>query len=218
MYRGLRSVDGAKDVYTAVQAGGNFLGNIIAPETLQAIRTLNSTANGAQNLSNMAKVSKTFGGFYRDLRSLNLALAESKMEGGMVYSQQLANGYALQSQLNNGSPITPEQMQNIEDKASRAAYYTTLLNAPTIYLSNQLVLGNAFGAYNRTLSRMLGDNIQGIGGRILKTKGLRDAAGKAITRPFEYVGDGAKGYLKTLKALISEEKYLKKKYSIIKIS
>ena len=200
MYRGLRSVDGAKDVYTAVQAGGNFLGNIIAPETLQAIRTLNSTANGAQNLSNMAKVSKTFGGFYRDLRSLNLALAESKMEGGMVYSQQLANGYALQSQLNNGSPITPEQMQNIEDKASRAAYYTTLLNAPIIYLSNQLVLGNAFGAYNRTLSRMLGDNIQGIGGRILKTKGLRDAAGKAITRPFEYVGDGVKGYLKTLKA------------------
>jgi hypothetical protein len=200
MYRGLRSVDGAKDLYNTVKAGGNFLGNIIAPETVQAIKTLNSTANGAQNLSNMAKVSKTFGGFYRDVRSLNLALAESKMEGGTVYSQQLANGYALQSQLNNGSPITTDQMQNIEEKASRAAYYTTLLNAPTIYLSNQLVLGNAFGAYNRTLSRMLGDNIQGIGGRILKTKGLRDAAGKVVTRPFEYVGDGVKGYLKTLKA------------------
>jgi len=199
MYRGLRSVDSAKDVYTGFKAGGRFLADVIAPETAQAIRSLTSTANGAQNLSNMAKVAKTFGGFYRDLRSLNLALAESKMEGGMVYQQQLANGYALKTQMNNGQPLDEAQMNDVVEKASRAAYYTTLLNAPTIYLSNQLVLGNAFGAYNRTLSRVLQDNVEGLGRRVIKTQGTR-VAGKMATRPFADAGTGVVGYLNRMKA------------------
>lgn len=199
MYRGLRSVDGAKDFYTGFKATGRFLADAIAPETAQAIRSLNSTANGAQNLTNLAKMSKTFGGFYRDLRSLNLALAESKMEGGMVYAQQLANGYAYKTQENNGQPLTEEQMSDVVDKASKAAYHTTLLNAPIIYFSNQLTLGTAFGSYNRSLSRMLGDNIDGLAKRVIKTQGSR-AAGKIATRPFADAGTGFTGYLNRMKA------------------
>lgn len=199
MYRGLRSVDGAKDFYTGFKATGRFLADAIAPETAQAIRSLNSTANGAQNLTNLAKMSKTFGGFYRDLRSLNLALAESKMEGGMVYAQQLANGYAYKTQENNGQPLTEEQMSDVVDKASKAAYHTTLLNAPIIYFSNQLTLGTAFGSYNRSLSRMLGDNIDGLAKRVIKTQGSK-AAGKIATRPFADAGTGFTGYLNRMKA------------------
>ena len=200
MYRGLRSVDHAKDVWSGIKAGGSFVARGLAPETYQAIKTLNTTKNGVQGLSNMAKVSKTFGAFYRDARSLNLALAESKMEGGMVYDQQIANGYAYYSQQNNGQPLSTEQMAQVTDKAAKAAFWTTTLNAPTIYLSNQLLLGNAFGAYNKSLSRMLGDEVRGVGRRIIKTQGIRDAAGKIVSRPFEYVGDGLRGYAKTLKA------------------
>ncbi|TXG86645.1 MAG: hypothetical protein E6R13_00265 [Spirochaetes bacterium] len=200
MYRSLRSVDHAKDVWSGIKAGGSFVARGLAPETYQAIKTLNTTKNGVQGLSNMAKVSKTFGAFYRDARSLNLALAESKMEGGMVYDQQIANGYAYYSQQNNGQPLSTEQMAQVTDKAAKAAFWTTTLNAPTIYLSNQLLLGNAFGAYNKSLSRILGDEVRGVGRRIIKTQGLRDAAGKIVSRPFEYVGDGLRGYAKTLKA------------------
>lgn len=200
MYRELRSVDHAKDLWSGLKAGGSFIARGLAPETYQAIKTLNTTKNGVQGLSNMAKVSKTFGGFYRDVRSLNLALAESKMEGGMVYDQQVANGYAIQLQKNNGEPITSDQMANITDKASKAAFWTTVLNAPAIYLSNQIVLGNALGFYNKSLARILNEEAGGIGKRILKTKGIKDAAGKIVTRPFEYVEDGVKGYIKTLKS------------------
>ena len=199
MYRSFRTVDGAKDFYNGFKTTGKFLADVIAPETAYAIRTLNSTANGAQNLTNLAKMSKTFGGFYRDLRSLNLALAESKMEGGMVYAQQLANGYAYKTQENNGQPLSTEQMNDVVDKASKAAYHTTLLNAPVIYFSNQLTLGTAFGAYNRSLARMLGDNIDGLAKRVIKTQGSK-AAGKIATRPFADAGTGFTGYLNRMKA------------------
>lgn len=199
MYNTLRSVDAAKDFYSTVKTGGKLFGQVFAPETYRAIRTLNSTANGAQNLSNMAKVSMTFGGFYRDLRSLNLALSESKMEGGMVYAQQLANNYDYYYEKNNGSPVTPEQMQLITENASRAAYWTTVQNAPTIFFSNQLLLGNAFGAYNRSLARILNDNIGGLAGRVIRARGFKEA-GKIVTRPFVDAGAGLKGFYNTIKA------------------
>ena len=199
MYNTLRSVDAAKDFYSTVKTGGKLVGQVFAPETYRAIRTLNSAANGAQNLTNMAKVSKTFGGFYRDLRSLNLALSESKMEGGMVYAQQLANNYDYYSEKNNGSPVTPEQMQLITENASRAAYWTTVQNAPTIFFSNQLLLGNAFGAYNRSLARILNDNIGGLAGRVIRARGFKEA-GKIVTRPFVDAGAGLKGFYNTIKA------------------
>jgi hypothetical protein len=199
MYNTLRSVDAAKDFYSFAKTGGRIAGQIFAPETYRAIKTLNSTANGAQNLTNMAKVSKTFGGFYRDLRSLNLALSESKMEGGMVYAQQLANNYDYYSEKNNGTPVTEEQMGLITENASRAAYWTTLQNAPTIFFSNQLLLGNAFGAYNKSLSRILNDNVSGLAGRVIRAKGITEA-GKAVTRPFIDAGTGLKGLYNTVKA------------------
>ena len=38
----------------------------------------------------MAKVAKTAGGFYRDMRMLNLSVAESKLEAGMVRNQLIS--------------------------------------------------------------------------------------------------------------------------------
>ena len=50
----------------------------------KALKTINSVQDGSQALSNLAKVQKSFGAFYRDVRAINLAMAESKLEGGMV--------------------------------------------------------------------------------------------------------------------------------------
>ena len=51
----------------------------------------------AQNVANLAKQSTVFGGFYRDLRSLNLALAESKLEAGMVYNDMIRENFKAQN-------------------------------------------------------------------------------------------------------------------------
>jgi len=191
MARSLKSIDNARDFWSmqkGVTAGSAL--NFFAPETVAAIRNLKSTANSAQNMANLAKQSTVFGGFYRDLRSLNLALAESKLEAGMVYNDMIRENSDLLSQENFGRPITPEQMNNIQDKASKAAFKTTLINTPLIFATNQLVLGNAFGGFNKSFARMMNDKVSDVGRRIIKTK--------SVTNPFKDAGTGIAGAYRTI--------------------
>jgi hypothetical protein len=172
--KAFNTAENAKDFWSmqkGITAGSGLA--FFAPETVAAIRNLKTTANGTQNMVNLAKQSTVFGGFYRDARSLNLAIAESKLEGGMVYNDMVREGSNILSRENYGQPVTPEQMVNIEDKASRASFKTTLINAPLIFATNQLVLGNAFGGFNRSFGRLVNDQVSDVGRRILKTKAVK---------------------------------------------
>jgi len=172
--KAFNTAENAKDFWSmqkGITAGSGLA--FFAPETVAAIRNLKTTANGTQNMVNLAKQSTVFGGFYRDARSLNLAIAESKLEGGMVYNDMVREGSNILSRENYGQPVTPEQMVNIEDKASRASFKTTLINAPLIFATNQLVLGNAFGGFNRSFGRLVNDQVSDVGRRIIKTKAVK---------------------------------------------
>ena len=173
MVQGLKSVDKARDFWTTVKTGDNALGKILLPETMRAFKDLNTTKKAAENLTNMVKVSKTFGGLYRDARSLNFALSEGRLEGGMVYKEQLSREYLIQLNKNREQglgDLTPDQMAAVNERAREAAYTTTWFNAPAIYLSNQLLLGNAFGGYKRSLAQMAREGIEGAGAKIIKSK------------------------------------------------
>ena len=185
MYNTLKGVDKARDFWTMAGGGGKILG-VFAPETVAAIKNLKTAQNGAQNLTNLAKMSNTFGGFYRDVRSLNYALAESKLEGGMVYNDMIRIGAGMKLKENDGSLVTPEQMSDVHDAADRAAFKTTLINAPIIYATNQLVLGTAFGGFNKSLAKVFNEQASGIAGKILKS------GGKTVN-PYTYAGEGIKG-------------------------
>ena len=193
MLTAARNVDGARDVYNGFTTAGKFVGKVFAPETVAAIRSLKTAQNGAQNLSNMAKASKTFGGFYKDLRSLNLALAESSLEAGMVYNQRINENLAIQSSKNLGDPVTSLQLESIQNNASKAGFDTLLANAPLIFLSNQIVLGNAFGGFSKSFARLANEKVTGIGRRIIqKSKGV-GKDGKKVLDVFEDAGTGFKG-------------------------
>ena len=195
LLRATNNVDTAKDLYNGFSSGAKFVGKILAPETVAAIRSFKTTKNGAQNIGNLAKMSKTFGGFYKDLRSVNFALAESSLEAGMVYNQRISENLAMQSQENFGREITSEQMAGIEENASRASMATLMANAPLIFLSNQLVLGNAFGGFSKSFARMANNKVTGIGRRIIqKGKGV-GKDGKKLLDVFEDAGTGFKGLL-----------------------
>jgi len=189
--QGLNNVDKARDTWTTVKAGGNVLGKILIPETMSAFKTLKTAQKAGENIGNIAKGAKAFGGFYRDLRSMNLALGEGRMEGGMVYKEHLAVEYSIQvaKNLEEGlGDVTPEQMAKLNSKAREAAFATSLWNAPAIYLSNQLLLGNAFGGFKRSLNQVMRDNIEGVGKRILRTK-ASVKGGKVVKDVFEDAGD-----------------------------
>ena len=195
----LRATDVAKDFYSASKTGGKVLGQMFAPNTMYALKNLKTTKNATQNAVNMAKMSSTFGGFYRDLRAVNLALAESKLEGGMVYNQIISEGIRI-AENKSGKGVTPEEMQTIVNRANQGAFYTTMANAPIIYASNWFVFGNALGGFNRSLGRVFNDSFSRGIRRVVKTKATRDSAGKLAKDVFEDVGTGIAGTIKAVKA------------------
>ena len=164
----LRNAEKAKDFFTAANSGRQFTGKIFFPETTAAIRNIKTAQQGAANLSNLAKSAQKFGGFYRDLRSFNYALSESKLEAGLVYNERIRDNIQIQLKKNYGREVTAEQMDVIVKNASSASMNTLLRNAPLIFLSNQLVLGTAFGGFNKSFARMVNHNLTGIGKRMMK--------------------------------------------------
>ena len=193
LLKSTNTLDTARELYSGFKSTRNFVGKILAPETVAAIRSFKTTKNGAQNLGNMAKMSKTFGGFYRDARSLNLALAESSLESGMVYNQRISENLAMQSRENFGAAVTPDQMKSIADNANRASFATFIRNAPLIFLSNQIVLGNAFGGFNKSFARYANSKISGLGRRIIQKSGIVDKAGKKTLAKFDGAGNLIEG-------------------------
>ena len=207
----LKNADSAKDFYTAATTGGRVMGHMFIPNTMYGLKNLKTAQNATQNAINLAKMRVGFGGFYRDLRMVNYAMAESKMESGMVYNRIIRDGVDIYNRNNlsedgktlisGGGPVTPAEMKIIQEKASKGAFYTQLANAPIIYASNWFVLGNALGGWNRSLGRMMNDTFRrGIGGRIIKTKATKTAAGKLNRDVFSDAGTGFRGWLKKVRA------------------
>lgn len=188
--KGLNNVDRAFDFRRAVKSGLNFGADIIAPQTAATIRNWKTTANTAQNLTNLAKASQTAGAFYRDVRRLNYTLAEAKLEGGFAYNDMIETGMAMKSAENFGDPVTAEQMTEIENRANESAFYTSLVNTPILLLTNDLVLGNSLGGFQKSFNRLTKQNLKGLPSKLIKT-GSKDV-------PFEYVGDGFKGLMKSI--------------------
>lgn len=202
MARNLNNVDKARDFYSLSRSGAKGVGKILFPETMAAVSKLKTAKTGAQNLTFMAKYNKTFGGFYRDLRSFNLAVAEGKLEAGFAYKSQIANGIlAEQSKLGSDGTISAEQMARIAENADKAAYGTMLRNVPLLFLSNQLVLGNAMGGFNKSIGRLMNDKITGVGRRLIQRAKTVTKDGKIVSGTvLQDAGTGIAGYLRRLKA------------------
>ena len=189
MLNNFNKVDSARKWWQAVRAGESGIGTFLAPDTMRALKELNSTKVAAQGLGNIGKGALLFGGFYRDLRALNLAIAEGKMESGMVYGNQLGNAYAIKAN-ELGRDLTSEEFQEVHENASKAAFRTLQMNAPFIWLTNKLVLQKALSGRGGSLGRIFNEQLTNYGRRILRTKPLRDATGKASRDVFEDVGEG----------------------------
>jgi len=191
-----KELETARDFFTAVKSGGkmslNLLGKGFTPNTVKAFRNIKTAENAGQNMSNLAKMSTKFGGFYRDLRAVNLAMAESKLEAGMVYNQVMRQGLTEASNKNMGKGPGEDFEGDIANAANNASFKAMLANAPLIYASNWFVIGNALGGFQRGIQRTLGNTFQkGFAKNIVNTAGKKvvNSAGELIKSPFKYVGN-----------------------------
>ena len=137
----VNDIDKARKFWTGV---GNFINPF--EDTFETVKNIRQGADGFDKLTDMAKLSKTFGSFYRDLRGMNAALAESRLEGGFV--QNSTYDKLIQEYINkNGVAPEGDDLKDIEAQAKRAGVSTTLLNFPAIQFSNKIVFEKALGGF-----------------------------------------------------------------------
>ena len=152
---------------TFTPRSARWLASQLAPETSYAMSKINSTRNTVENMGNLAKTGKMFGGFYRDARALSLAWSESKLEGGLEELEKREEYYLEMLEKNNGNPLSQQQWQALDYLSKGAGLSTAWKNLPIIWLSNKFVLDGALRGF-KPLGRMLDETMEGAGGRILR--------------------------------------------------
>tara|TARA_R100000988_G_scaffold103712_1_gene84380 strand:- start:702 stop:16298 length:15597 start_codon:yes stop_codon:yes gene_type:complete len=181
MLQKLKSFDNAKAFWQAAKTGGRALGmgmaRFFGPETLYQLKAIRTSAKAGDNLTQMAKASRLAGGFYRDLRAVNLAWAESKMEGGLVEMEMREELYKEVMNMKDGEDPSVEEMEMIVSDARAAAFTTQLTNLPIIFLSNKLVLDGALRGF-RPLGQLMDQSLS----RVYKS------AAKGAKNPFKEFG------------------------------
>jgi len=114
--------------------------------------TANAIMKGVKNEDNLTGLARayttgynTVGGLYRDARSINMALAEARLEGGMTQNDVYKELYNRYYEKTGMAPSDAEQELMI--KQSKDAATTSMMwNTGLIYLSNKVVLDNIVGA------------------------------------------------------------------------
>ena len=169
----IRAVDNARDFWAASKAVGaapfKLTGDLFAPETMAAIRGFKSAENTAQGLSRLAKVTKTFPHMYRDLRSINFAMSEGKLEAGFAYNEIFSKGLAIEMEKNGGNDLSQTQLEDLNTKALAGATDALMFNAPAIFLSNKLVLGTAMKGFSPMMSKIFSGKTSGFAKNIIRT-------------------------------------------------
>ena len=156
LFRNFNNIRYAKDFYDVARLGKSFAiegAHLITPELAHTIKNWKTTGNTFQNAYNIGKNTEVFGAFYRDMRMYNAALAEAKMEAGLVYNTVMDNGMKYANYENQGKGITSEQMLDIQRSASEASWKTLAPNFAVIAASNRIVFKNVFGSWAKKLNK-----------------------------------------------------------------
>lgn len=139
----LNNLPNARKFWDTVHAGSKTtLGRALNPleNTFGAIGDIGKL----DNISSLAKISKTAGGFYRDVRNLNMAVAEARLEAGMSENKvfdNLYNDYYAKT----GEGPSDELQYQFKQQAKEASLDTFYKNAGLIYASNKITFDNITG-------------------------------------------------------------------------
>ncbi len=180
----LNDVNKARQYWKTV---GNFL------NPLERTTDYIKGAKNAENLLEFTKNHSLFGSFYRDVREINFALAESKLEGGLVaneMSEDLYNKFYME----NGRVPTSQEAKEIASTANKAGFSTVGWNLPIIMASNKIVFDNMFKGF-RPFTRAGGSKIDdALSGRLIFDR----RASKKGLDPFKFEEKNFKNALKGL--------------------
>jgi hypothetical protein len=157
----MATVTGARRAWNAVHDLGTntALGRFVNPldNTFDALK--------ADNLTGLAKLSKTAGGLYRDARGINMAVSEARLEAGMVENKVYDQLYKDYFSKNQDAPDNETQKEMMK-KAKDASLDTFYKNAALIYASNKITFNNVMSPRGgiRNFIKSTVDDVATVGG------------------------------------------------------
>lgn len=160
-FDGLKSyanmLDDMKDINKVRKAfdEANGIGKLQRGLTSQVGQVLNPFSNLTDNYYSLLKNPTEFTGYmqssrnfmntagaaYRDFRNMNLAVAEARLEAGMVYNN-MTNDLYNDFYSKNGRVPNDDEMKDIIAQAKQAGYETSGMNAGLIYVTNKISFDN----------------------------------------------------------------------------
>jgi hypothetical protein len=139
------TISGSRNFWNAVRTN-NFVKFLNPLEN--TTEALVGIGKNLDNLTGLARsyqaVNKTAGGLYRDMRALNMALSEARLEGGLVQNstyEKLYNDYYMQ----NGETPDDNMQRAMMQQAIDAGKETLMWNSALVYGTNKLVFPNIMG-------------------------------------------------------------------------
>lgn len=178
--KALKNAETAKDVFNAAKAGEKLtdFAKFMNPlqRSVEWTTHLAKGTNGVKNLGSMAKVTKTFGNFYRDLRELNVAHSEAKLEGEGA-ANEYQNKLIDEFYNNNGRMPNDTEAQEIYQRAQSVKATVTLANDLTIYATNKLVFDDLFEGF-RPGAKISEAFLEGTGRFLKRTEAAAFKAGE----------------------------------------
>jgi hypothetical protein len=171
------------------KAANTPLGKFFNPlsNTFEAVNNV-SKISKFDNLTGLAKLSKTAGGFYADVRNLNAALSEGRLEGGLVENNMYDRIYNDHWERTGKAPTDKEDYE-MRKMAKDASKETIAWNTGLVYFSNNLTFGNILkpkGGMRRLLAGKTEELMRTAEGRIV-AESTKIAGGKAIQAEAKYI-------------------------------
>lgn len=205
-----KTLNAANDINTArkmwswakIEKGvSSKVGRFINPaeNTFEAISASIKNADNLQGLARAYNTAyKTAGGFYRDVRAINMALAEARLEGGFTQNE-IYNDLYREFYDKNGFAPDNDMQRDMRKQALEGGLDTLYKNAWLIYLSNKIVFPNIVGprgGLKSFLSSKTDDILDLKFGKVKKTMVPKSEGSKIMTPKYEWVENSFKNTIK----------------------
>lgn len=146
--KAINAADKINDVSKMAKVG-NKIGNFVNPieHTTKYIKALKNVSS-VKDLSTLGKVAEGGAALFRDVKAIQMAYSEAKLEANML-EKDMYDAYIKENPYMN-----EEQLKDLDARVANAKQYTTWENAGAIFATNKLVFNNMYKRF---------DDIKGVG-------------------------------------------------------
>ena len=137
MTMNLKKLQNISEVRNLYSKAGRAMGNFFNPLSNTTEAAMKYVFNNPDDLSNLARSARTVGSMWHDVKNLNLALSEGRLEGGFTENrvyEELYNKYYDK----NGVAPTEELEKQMRQQAKVAGFQNTWKNTLLVHYSNQI--------------------------------------------------------------------------------